>query len=151
MQKIDYVLDRITMYRLVLYILIALVCIASFLSYFSLVGSTPTFIILSALVLVGIGWIANSVFSWAFDAPTNIESVYITALILSLIMTPAKSFSDLTVLSWAVTLAMLSKYVLAINKKHIFNPAAFGAVVTGLVLGHPRVGGLVLRGWFRLL
>lgn len=125
------------MYRLVLYILIVLVCLASFLSYFSLVPSTPTFIIVSALVLVAVGWIANSVFSWAFDAPTNFESVYITALILSLIMTPAKSFSDLVVLSWAVTLAMLSKYVLAINRKHIFNPAAVGVVITGLVLGQP--------------
>jgi len=137
MQKIDYVLDRITMYRLVLYILIALVCIASFFSYFSLVGSTPTFIIISALVLVAIGWIANSIFSWAFDAPTNFESVYITALILCLIMTPAKTFSDFAVLFWAVILAMLSKYVLAINKKHIFNPAAVGVVITGLVLGQP--------------
>jgi len=125
------------MYRLVLYILIALVCVASFLSYFSLVPSTPTFIIVSALVLVAVGRIANSLFSWAFDAPTNFESVYITALILALIMTPAKSFSDLVVLSWAVTLAMLSKYVLAINRKHIFNPAAVGVVITGLVLGQP--------------
>ena len=125
------------MYRLVLYILIALVCVASFLSYFSLVPSTPTFIIVSALVLVAVGRIANSLFSWAFDAPTNFESVYITALILALIMTPAKSFSDLVVLSWAVTLAMLSKYVLSINRKHIFNPAAVGVVITGLVLGQP--------------
>lgn len=134
-QTIDYVLDRITMYRLVLYILIILVCIASFLSYFSLVAYSPGFIILSALVLVGVGWIANSLFAWAFDAPTNFESVYITALILSLIMTPAKSFSDLPTLSWAIILAMLSKYVLAINKKHIFNPAAIGVVMTGLFLG----------------
>jgi len=52
-------------------------------------------------------------------------------------MTPAKSFSDLVVLSWAVTLAMLSKYVLSINRKHIFNPAAVGVVITGLVLGQP--------------
>lgn len=134
MQKIDYVLDRITMYRLVLYILIALICVASVLSYFSLVSFTPTFIIISALVLVGVGWIANFIFSWAFDAPTNFESVYITALILSLIMTPAKSFSDLPTLCWAIIIAMLSKYVLAINKKHIFNPAAIGVVTTGLFL-----------------
>jgi len=123
------------MYRLVLYILIALVLIASVLSYFSFIPSAPAFIILSALVLVGVGWIANSIFAWAFDAPTNFESVYITALILTLIMTPAKTFSDLTILAWAIILAMFSKYVLAINKKHIFNPAAVGVVITGLFLG----------------
>lgn len=134
-QTIDYVLDRITMYRLVLYILIVLIFFASILSYFSLASFTPSDIVLSALVLVGVGWIANSLFAWAFDAPTNFESVYITALILSLIMTPAKSFADLPTLSWTIILAMLSKYVLAINKKHIFNPAAFGVVMTGLFLG----------------
>src|SRR5260221_9917217 len=130
LQSIDYLLDRITMYRLVLYILIVLVCIASFLSYFSFVSSTPSSIIFSAVVLIGIGWIANGTFAWAFDAPTNFESVYITALILSLIMTPARSFSDLPTLAWAIILAMLSKYVLAFRKKHIFNPAAIGVVCT---------------------
>ena len=125
------------MYRLVLYILIALVGIASILGDFSLVPYSPIVIIFSALVLVGVGLIANSIFAWAYDAPTNIESVYITALILSLIMTPAKSFSDLPVLMWAIVLAMLSKYLLAVNKKHLFNPAAVAVVTTGLVLGHP--------------
>jgi len=134
MRQIDYVLDRITMYRLVLYILIALICIACVFSYFSLVQSTPQNIILSAIVLVGVGWIANGIFAWTFDAPTNFESVYITALILTLIMTPAKSFSDFPPLCWAVIFAMLSKFVLSYNKKHIFNPAAVGVVVTGLFL-----------------
>lgn len=135
MQHIDYILDRITMYRLVLYILIALVCIACVLSYFSLIQSTPGFIILSVLVLVAVGWIANGVFAWAFDSPTNFESVYITALILALIMTPAKTIFDFPPLAWAIIFAMLSKYVLAFNKKHIFNPAVVGVVVTGLFLG----------------
>ena len=139
------------MYRLVLYILIALVCVASFLSYFSLVPSTPTFIIVSALVLVAVGRIANSLFSWAFDAPTNFESVYITALILALIMTPAKSFSDLVVLSWAVTLAMLSKYVLSINRKHIFNPLQLVLSLQVWFLDSQQAGGLGRRGWHHLL
>jgi len=137
MQKIDYVLDRITMYRLVLYILIALVCIACILGYFSLVPASPKYIVISAVALIAVGWIANFIFSWAYDAPTNIESVYITALILTLIMSPALSLSGLIVVCWAVVLAMLSKFALAINKKHIFNPAAIGVVITGLVLGEP--------------
>ncbi|HSX09554.1 MAG TPA: hypothetical protein VLF93_05340 [Candidatus Saccharimonadales bacterium] len=137
LQKIDYVLDRITMYRLVLYILIALVGIASILGDFSLVPYSPITIISSALILVGVGWIANTIFAWANDAPANIESFFITALILVLIMKPAQSLSDVPLLVWAIVLAMLSKYLLAINKKHLFNPAAIAAVITGFVLGHP--------------
>ena len=113
MQQIDYVLDRITMYRLVLYCLLALVCIACILSLFSLISYSFSSIFLSTLVLVAVGWIANFIFSWAFDAPTNFESVYITSLILALIMTPAKTFSDLPILAWAVILAMFSKYLFA--------------------------------------
>lgn len=135
LQKIDYFLDRITMYRLVFYILICLLTIASILGFFSLVPFSPTAIIVSALFLVGSGWIANTIFAWAFDAPTNSESIYITAMILALIITPANSLADLPFLAWATILAMLSKFVLAINKKHIFNPAAIAVVITGLFLG----------------
>jgi len=31
--------------------------------------------------------------------------------------------------------AMVSKYVLIRNRRHVFNPAAFGVVVSALVLG----------------
>ena len=59
----------------------------------------------------------------------------ITALILALIIEPAQPLQHLALLGWAAVWAMGAKYLLAVRKKHLFNPAAFGVVVTSLVLG----------------
>jgi ferredoxin-NADP reductase len=80
-------------------------------------------------------WATNTALSWVFDAPPNVESSYITALILALIVDPARSPSDLTFLGWAAIAAMASKYILAIRGRHIFNPAAIAVVVVGIALG----------------
>ena len=50
-------------------------------------------------------------------------------------MPPAASVSAGLMLALACALAMASKYLLAFHKKHVFNPAAFGVAVTGLVFG----------------
>ncbi len=67
--------------------------------------------------------------------PSNPESVLITVFILVLIISPAHSFEDYSFLFWAGTLAMASKYVLALKKKHILNPAAIAVILTSFVLG----------------
>jgi ferredoxin-NADP reductase len=87
------------------------------------------------MILIGVSWLANHLFSWAFDAPTNIESVFITALILTLICSPVQSFSDVFVLAWIALIAMFSKYLLALHKKHLYNPAAIAVVIAGYMLG----------------
>lgn len=132
---IDNIIDKITMYRLVLYVLIAFVCIAGILGSFGLIPFSPISIILSSLFLIMICWASNTVFSKVFKAPTNVESVYITALILTLILSPARTIDDFIFIGWTGLLAMASKYILSINKKHIFNPAAFSVAVTAIALG----------------
>lgn len=132
MKFIDNILDRITMYRLVLYYLLFLIFIACVYSFFGILSYNPFLIILSVLLIVAVCWITNKIFANAFNAPTNLESVYISALILALILPPLKSFSDFPLLFWASVLTMASKYILAINKKHIFNPVAIAFVITAL-------------------
>lgn len=112
--------------------LIFLLVAALVLSFFSLLPFSPVSLILSSSLIVGICLVVNKVFAFIFKAPTNLESVYISALILSLIITPARSLQDYQFLFWAGILAMASKYVLAINKKHIFNPVAISLVLTTL-------------------
>src|SRR6266700_5385461 len=80
-------------------------------------------------------WAMNTILAHVFKVPTNIESAYITALILALIINPAQSPSDIQFLGWAAILAMSSKYILALYKKHVFNPAAIAVVITSFVLG----------------
>ncbi len=132
---IDYFLDRITMYRLVLYVLIGLIGIAAILAYVHLLSFSPLALLLSTAFLVVMCWAANWLLAAAiFKVPTNVESVYITALILALIIDPAKSLADFQFLGWAAILAMSSKYVLSLYNKHLFNPAAIAVVITAFAL-----------------
>src|SRR5437660_1599501 len=133
--SIDYLLDRITMYRLVLYVLGGLVAIAVVLSYFQLLPFSPLELLVSTALLILICWAANSMLAGIFAVPANIESTYITALILALIIDPAKSLDNFLFLGWAAILAISSKYILARNNKHFFNPAAIAVVITSFALG----------------
>ncbi len=152
---IDSFLDRITMYRLVLYFLIALLAIAAVFGAFGVLPYRPVPIIFSSLLLVAASWAANGLFARAFGAEPNSESAYITALILALIITPVApaSAGGIAFLVWAAVLAMASKYLLAVNKKHIFNPAAFAVAVTAFTIGRSAtwwVGGNLPMLWFVL-
>ncbi len=131
---IDDLLNSITMYRLMLYCLIFFLVVAAVLSFFNLLPFNFKSVFFSVSVLIVVCWIANRVFAKVFKVPTNVESVYITALILSLIITPVKDFHDITFLFWAGILAVSSKYILAINRKHIFNPAAFAVFLTSITI-----------------
>ncbi len=135
MAPIDYVLDRITMYRLVLYVLICFIGMAAILAYFKLLPFSPFWLLSSSLFLVIMCWATNTAFAYIFKVPTNIESGPITALILALIISPAQSLTTFQFLGWAAILAMASKYILALNKKHIFNPAAVAVVITLFAIG----------------
>lgn len=135
MKLIDDFLNSITMYRLVLYYLIVLVGIGVIFSFLGVLPFDGISFILSTSFLVAVSWITNKVFSWAFSAPTNVESVYITALILALIISPISSPHGIIFLGWAAVLSMASKYILAIKKKHFLNPAAIAVVLTMYGIG----------------
>jgi ferredoxin-NADP reductase/Na+-translocating ferredoxin:NAD+ oxidoreductase RnfD subunit len=137
MTRLDALLDRITMYRLMLYLLIGYVGIAAALAGFGLLPFSPLALLISSAFLVGMCWAANTLLARILDVPTNVESAFITALILALIIDPPCSADDLQLLGWAAILAMSSKYILGINNKHVFNPAAIAVVITAFALGEP--------------
>lgn len=130
LDPINYLLDRITMYRLVVWVLRIIVGGAIVLSFFGFLPYSPVAILVSAAFLVSVCWLSNKVFSMLFKASTNAESYNITALILCLIITPSLTPNNLLFMASAGALAMASKYILAINRKHIFNPAAIAVVIT---------------------
>ncbi len=127
---VDNVLDRITMYRLVLYYVIFLLGAAVVLSAVGILGYDPFALLFTVGFLLGACSITNWVFAKAFGVPANAESTYISALILALIITPLQTPHDLWFLGWAAVWAMASKYIVAIDKKHIFNPVAFAVALT---------------------
>lgn len=138
LKLIDSVLNKITMYRLVLYELIFLLFIAGALGYFGVLSYSPVAIALSTAFIFIVCWTTNRIFAFSFDAPYNPESTWITAFILALIITPPTAVFDthyLPLAFWASACAIASKYILAIRKKHIFNPAAIGVAATAVILG----------------
>ncbi len=135
---IDRKLSSITMYRLVMYYLMAILFYAVILSNLGYLKYDSFFIIVSVAYITFFSWVTNIFFSKIFKAPINLESVYITALILVFVITPPKSFFDLYFLLFAFlssVFAIASKYIFAIKKKHIFNPVAVGIFTAGIVSG----------------
>lgn len=129
---IDDLLNKITMYRLTLYYLIYLVIVTIILGIFKLSAYSPIDIFIETVVSIVFCYMANYVFAKIFKATTNIESVFITALILVLIV-PVKFPTNLLFFMAASVLAMGIKYLPTIDKKHIFNPAAGGLVAISLL------------------
>ncbi len=134
MKYIDVFLNNTTMYRVVLYYLAGLWLIALGLSFMHLLPFTPLALIVSLLAFCIICICTNAIFAAVFGAPSNTESAYITAFILALIISPGKPFTDISFFFWAGVLAIASKYIFAIQKKHIFNPAAVAIAATALIL-----------------
>jgi glycine betaine catabolism B len=134
LKYLDALLDRITMYRLTLYYLLGLVGSAALLSAVGILHLDPFALLFTTAFLVAACAIANWVFARAFGVPANTESVYITALILALIVAPLQSYQDLWFLGWMAIWAMASKYIVAVNGKHLFNPAAFAVALTYFTL-----------------
>lgn len=132
MRAIDNLLNSFTTYRVVLYGLIFLACISILFSGIGIVPF-PTINLISSLVLILLScFISNFIFAKIFKVQTNLESFAITGLILFLILTPYEfGGSPLNYILFSA-IAMGSKYILALHKKHIFNPAAFSLVLMGL-------------------
>ncbi len=159
---VDNFLNKITMYRLVLYVLFSLVFLGILLSLFNILPHNPLYIFLSFILLNLVCYFTNEIFSKIFRAPTNVESVYITASILALVASPLQNLTDISQYVFLISvsaIAMASKYILAIRKKHIFNPAAVALVITAFLFGQgaswwvgvPAMFPFVLVGGFLII
>jgi len=145
---VDGFLNHITMYRLVLLYTAALLGCDFILGLAGRSAHDPAQLAFSALVILAVCWLVNRALAAAFRVPANAESVYITASILALIMPPVgpKDFLAIGGLALAAAVGIASKYLLAINRKHIFNPVALGVIVSAIALDQPAtwwVGGSV--------
>lgn len=132
---IDNFLNKTTMYKVVLYYLVALWMIALIFSFLGFLPYTPLSMVISLAILLVISYATNYVFSYVFEVPANAESIYISVFILALIITPALTPAEYIFIGWAGILAMASKYIFAIKHKHIFNPVGIAVAATALFLG----------------
>lgn len=132
MKMIDRFLNKVTMYRLVVYALSLYTALGICFAFAGRISPTPTELVISLLLLIGSAYVTDRGFGRLFGIPTNMESSLITAMILFLIVHPADSLASGLVLVLAGGISSASKFLLAWNGKHIFNPAAFAAAFVSL-------------------
>lgn len=138
---IDTQLGRITMYRLVLYGLVAMVVVALLLMAGGVIGFSPLFFGISTIVCAGAAYIANRLFGWLFGIKPHSESALITGMILALLFIPPTAAIGFVKLALVATIAMASKYIIVIRGRHVFNPAAIAVVIAS-------ISELAFAGWW---
>ena len=146
MKLVDSWLNFVTMYRLALYYVAGLLAAGFALGFLKLAPEDPTALAFSLVVVIAACLGANRFFAWAYAVPANAESATITALILTSILPPTTADKGwgVAALVAASLVAVASKFLLAIGRKHVFNPVAVGVAATALLLDQPAswwVGG----------
>jgi ferredoxin-NADP reductase/Na+-translocating ferredoxin:NAD+ oxidoreductase RnfD subunit len=138
-KPIDDILDRVTMYRLALYYLLTLLAAAFGFAFAGKLPVAPFDLAISTALVMIVTWATNAIFARVFAVPESRDSVWITALIVVLIMSPAApgDFEAFGALVFAAVWSMAGKYVFAIGGRHVFNPAALAVGLTALLLDQP--------------
>ncbi len=142
-KHIDDLINRITMYRLLLWGLRILFGISWLFSSVDVLPFGPIRPLVSISILIAVCLGTNWVLSRAYKTVSNSESSNITALLLYFIFKPPETVREGAVLALAGLLAIASKYIFTRGKRHIFNPAAFGAAflsITGLYYSRWWIG-----------
>ncbi len=123
------------MYQLMIYFLGTLLVALTILSYLKILPYDPADIIASTVILCISSVVVNAVVAKISRAYTNVESALITGQILSLIVGPLGVQGNSFFLVSVAGISIVSKYVLAINKRHVFNPAGLGILAGALLFG----------------
>ncbi|MDF9748945.1 FAD-dependent oxidoreductase [Arthrobacter sp. ES3-54] len=135
--RLDTALGRLTMYRLVLWVLAVLAGYSLLLNVLGwLTFGLPEMLAHLALCL-GLTYASSQGLAALFHVRPHTESSLITGLLLYFLFWPSQltqglQLAELAGVALACVLASASKYTLAWRGRHIFNPAAAGAFLAGL-------------------
>ncbi|NJC22837.1 ferredoxin-NADP reductase [Arthrobacter pigmenti] len=131
--RLDSLLGRITMYRLVLVLLLILAFYAFGLSALDLLAFTPTELGATLAAALIASWGGTRIMALMLRTRPHTESSLITGLLLFFVMFPSDTPTGVGGIALAGLIAAASKYLMAFRGRHIFNPAAFGAVAVTLL------------------
>lgn len=132
LKAIDRQLNNYTMYRVVLYGLFALAGVALVIAGMGKLPFTTWQLTLLLALCLTTSFVAHQLVGRLFRSVSNLESGTISSLIFFFILAPVRDLHDVAVSVGTIFFAVFSKYLLAVDKKHIFNPVAIGLVVAGL-------------------
>jgi ferredoxin-NADP reductase len=130
---LDRLTGKVTMYRMVLVWLIVTTFAALLLSVTGNLAFPAENLLATGAVAVGVTVATSWLFALLFRVKPHPESSLITGFLLFFLFYPSTAMDDLLSVALAATIASASKYLLAIRGRHIFNPAAIGAVVVSLL------------------
>jgi glycine betaine catabolism B len=137
---LDRVTGLVTMYSLVLYTLIVIAVVALVLSLIGQLSYSPLALLASAAVAVGLTWGSSWLIAKIARVKPHTQSALITGLLIFSVMTPKIDLLGLAGIAMAALIASISKYVLAIRGRHIFNPAAIGSFVPTIIVFTTFIG-----------
>ena len=133
---LDRHLGRVTMYRLVTLLLLALAVIAVGYTAFGSLGdglwTVQGQVTSLAVLVVSVGF-PSWVIAKALRTTAHLESSVITALLLFFLFVPQEGGIKLGWIALAGVLAGVSKFAIAWRGRHVLNPAAAGAFAVFLV------------------
>ncbi len=135
--RLDTALGRFTMYRLVLWVLAVLAAFSMLLNVLGWLTFGLVEMIAHLALCLGLTYASNRALAALFHVRPHSESALITGLLLYFLFWPTRfsggpQLLELAGVALACVLASASKYALAWRGRHIFNPAAAGAFITGL-------------------
>ncbi|MCU1528840.1 MAG: hypothetical protein JWP75_2603 [Frondihabitans sp.] len=147
MSWLDDLTGRVTMYRLVLLGLLAILAEALIVSAFGKIAYAPLPILANAATAVVATAVSNRLIALVFRVRPHTESSIVTGLILAFLFTPTLTGAGLGAVALAGVIASASKYLLAVRRRHVFNPAALAAVVISIALPSAFPGWWVGSPW----
>jgi hypothetical protein len=128
-RRIDDLLNNITMYRLMVYVLSLLLGIAFIFMLTGILSYSAVGFMVTTGVLLVACFVANQGLARLFKVTPNHESGIITTLILACLLPQVSKLSDALLVAATGVLAIAVKYVLVWRGSHFLNPAATGAAV----------------------
>ncbi len=136
---IDKILDRITAEQAMIWYTGGLLVIALIFGLFGFADIDATTLGFSFLMIAATCWLTNEGLSRLLRIPVHAPSNLITSFILTLAMTPVSAHSRVGVAGLVVAafVATASKFLIAIRRRHIVNPAAFGLLAAAIVVDQP--------------
>jgi glycine betaine catabolism B len=144
---LDRVTGIVTMYKLILLSLVAISVIALLLSFAGQLSAEPLALLASAAVALAATFASNWIVAKLLRVTAHTDSSLITALLIFVVLRPSLEPLALASIALAGVIASVSKYLIAVRGRHVFNPAAVGVFVVSLLAFGP-VPGFSYAAWW---
>jgi ferredoxin-NADP reductase len=130
--RLDTWLGRFTMYRLILWVLGILVAYSLLLNVLGWLTFGLPQMLVHLVLCLALSYGSSRLLALLFRTKAHPDSSLITGLLIYFLFWPTFVPTDMAGVALACVLASASKFALAFRGRHILNPAAAGAFLTGL-------------------